>query len=30
VPHSREVAVDERPPMATVAEYRTRWAGMVG
>jgi glucosyl-3-phosphoglycerate synthase len=30
VPHSREVAVDERPPMATVAEYRTRWAGLAG
>src|SRR3954471_16189440 len=30
VPHSREVAVDERPPMATVAEYRTRLAGLAG
>ncbi|HLM04637.1 MAG TPA: glucosyl-3-phosphoglycerate synthase [Blastococcus sp.] len=30
VPTSRTVAVDERPPMETVAEYRSRWAGMVG
>jgi glucosyl-3-phosphoglycerate synthase len=30
VPTSRTVAVDERPPMETVAEYRARWAGMVG
>ncbi len=27
VPRSRAVAVDERPPMATVAEYRARSAG---
>jgi glucosyl-3-phosphoglycerate synthase len=27
VPTSRTVAVDERPPMATVAEYRTLRAG---
>ena len=30
VPRSTAVAVDERPPMDTVAEYRSRWAGMVG
>jgi glucosyl-3-phosphoglycerate synthase len=30
VPRTSAVAVDERPPMATVAEYRTRWAGLVG
>jgi glucosyl-3-phosphoglycerate synthase len=30
VPHSTGVAVDERPPMESIAEYRTRWAGMVG
>ena len=30
VPSSRAVGVDERPPMATVAEYRSRRAGMVG
>ena len=30
VPRSTAVAVDERPPMETVAEYRSRWAGMVG
>jgi glucosyl-3-phosphoglycerate synthase len=30
VPRSREVAVDERPPMATVPEYRTRWEGLAG
>jgi glucosyl-3-phosphoglycerate synthase len=27
VPLSSAVAVDERPPMATVHEYRARWAG---
>jgi glucosyl-3-phosphoglycerate synthase len=30
VPRSSVVAVDERPPMATIPEYRTQWAGMVG
>ena len=30
VPASRAVAVDERPPMETVAEYRSRGAGMAG
>jgi glucosyl-3-phosphoglycerate synthase len=30
VPRSSAVAVDERPPMVDVAEYRSRWAGMVG
>jgi glucosyl-3-phosphoglycerate synthase len=30
VPHSRPVAVDERPPMATVPEYRTGTAGLAG
>src|SRR4051794_4821715 len=30
VPTSRGVAVDERPPMATVPEYRTRTAGLAG
>jgi glucosyl-3-phosphoglycerate synthase len=30
VPTSRAVAVDERPPMETIPEYRTRWAGMAG
>ena len=30
VPTSRGVAVDERPPMDTVPEYRTRRAGMAG
>jgi glucosyl-3-phosphoglycerate synthase len=29
-PRSSVVAVDERPPMATIAEYRSRWAGMAG
>jgi glucosyl-3-phosphoglycerate synthase len=29
VPRSSAVAVDERPPMATIAEYRTRRAGLV-
>jgi glucosyl-3-phosphoglycerate synthase len=29
-PISRAVAVDERPPMETVAEYRNRWAGIAG
>jgi glucosyl-3-phosphoglycerate synthase len=28
VPRSSTVAVDERPPMAGVAEYRSRWAEM--
>lgn len=30
VPLSRTVAVDERPPMATVAEYRSERAGIAG
>ena len=30
VPRSVPVAVDERPPMATVPEYRAEWAGIVG
>ena len=30
VPRSTPVAVDERPPMATVAEYRSRAAGLAG
>jgi glucosyl-3-phosphoglycerate synthase len=30
VPLSSTVAVDERPPMVTVAEYQARAAGMVG
>ena len=30
VPRSRPVAVDERPPMAGVAEYRRRRAGLAG
>jgi len=30
VPRSTAVAVDERPPMATIAEYRTLWAGTAG
>ena len=30
VPHSRPVAVDERPPMASVPEYRTGTAGLAG
>jgi glucosyl-3-phosphoglycerate synthase len=30
VPRSSPVAVDERPPMETISEYRTRWAGLVG
>jgi glucosyl-3-phosphoglycerate synthase len=30
VPHSTAVTVDERPPMGTVPEYRSRWAGVVG
>ena len=30
VPRSTPVAVDERPPMATVAEYRARAAGLAG
>jgi glucosyl-3-phosphoglycerate synthase len=30
VPRSTAVAVDERPPMESIAEYRSRWAGMVG
>ncbi|TFV90338.1 glucosyl-3-phosphoglycerate synthase [Blastococcus sp. CT_GayMR16] len=30
VPRSTAVAVDERPPMETVPEYRSLWAGMVG
>lgn len=29
VPHTSVVAVDERPPMASIGEYRTRRAGMV-
>jgi glucosyl-3-phosphoglycerate synthase len=30
VPRSSPVAVDERPPMETISEYRTRWVGLVG
>jgi glucosyl-3-phosphoglycerate synthase len=30
VPRTSAVAVDERPPMATVAEYRSRQAGLAG
>jgi glucosyl-3-phosphoglycerate synthase len=30
VPRSTAVAVDERPPMESIAEYRSLWAGMVG
>ena len=30
VPRSSAVAVDERPPMATIPEYRARSAGMAG
>ena len=30
VPQSTPVAVDERPPMATVPEYRARWSQTVG
>jgi glucosyl-3-phosphoglycerate synthase len=30
VPRSSVVAVDERPPMASVPEYRSLWAGIVG
>jgi glucosyl-3-phosphoglycerate synthase len=30
VPRTSAVSVDERPPMATVAEYRARWAEDVG
>src|SRR4051812_4540109 len=30
VPRSSAVAVDERPPMVDIAEYRSLWAGMVG
>jgi glucosyl-3-phosphoglycerate synthase len=30
VPRSTAVAVDERPPMESIAEYRSRWAGLVG
>ncbi len=30
VPHSTAVAVDERPPMATIAEYRSQRAGLAG
>lgn len=30
VPHSRAVAVDERPPMATLPEYRSERAGIAG
>ena len=30
VPHSTAVAVDERPPMVTVPEYRSQQAGLVG
>jgi glucosyl-3-phosphoglycerate synthase len=30
VPHSRAVAVDERPPMITVPEYRALQTGLVG
>jgi glucosyl-3-phosphoglycerate synthase len=30
VPRSSAVGVDERPPMATIPEYLSRWAGMAG
>jgi glucosyl-3-phosphoglycerate synthase len=30
VPRTSPVAVDERPPMDTVAEYRARQAGLAG
>jgi glucosyl-3-phosphoglycerate synthase len=30
VPRSTAVAVDERPPMESIAEYRSRWEGLVG
>jgi glucosyl-3-phosphoglycerate synthase len=30
VPRSTVVAVDERPPMAGIAEYRSLWEGLVG
>jgi glucosyl-3-phosphoglycerate synthase len=30
VPRSTAVAVDERPPMESITEYRSLWAGMVG
>jgi glucosyl-3-phosphoglycerate synthase len=30
VPRSSAVAVDERPPMATIPEYRAGWAGVAG
>jgi glucosyl-3-phosphoglycerate synthase len=30
VPRTSTVSVDERPPLATVAEYRDRWEGMAG
>jgi glucosyl-3-phosphoglycerate synthase len=30
VPRSSAVAVDERPPIVDIAEYRSLWAGMVG
>lgn len=30
VPHSRPVAVDQRPPMASLPEYRTGTAGLAG
>jgi glucosyl-3-phosphoglycerate synthase len=30
VPWSSAVAVDERPPMVTIPEYRADWAGVAG
>ena len=30
VPRSTAVAVDERPPMESIAEYRSHWEGLVG
>jgi glucosyl-3-phosphoglycerate synthase len=30
VPRSTAVAVDDRPPMESIPEYRSLWAGMVG
>jgi glucosyl-3-phosphoglycerate synthase len=30
LPRSTTVAVDERPPMESIAEYRSRWAGLAG
>jgi glucosyl-3-phosphoglycerate synthase len=30
LPRSSAVSVDERPPLATVGEYRARWSGIAG